>query len=90
MTPDKKMNTIEAEMRDYLSKYVMVRTLLPDSSLFEAGFMTSLFAAQLITFVETHFEIRIPDDELEMRNFATIAAISSLIERLRSASSSLE
>ncbi len=77
------MNSIEIEVRRFLSSFVSVERLTAKSNLFEAGFLTSLFAAQLIAFLEAHFKIQIPDEELEFRNFATLEAISGLVDRLR-------
>jgi len=83
------MNSVEADIRAFLSKYIAVKTVASNANLFEAGFMSSLFAVQLLTFIETHFHICIPDEELELRNFATILAMSNLIERLQSTSRTL-
>jgi methoxymalonate biosynthesis acyl carrier protein len=83
MNTGSEMKMIENEIRNFLGKYVAVESLPSDANLFEFGFMSSLFAAQLIAFVENHFNIHIPDEDLEIRNFTTVAAIVNLINRLR-------
>ena len=45
------------------------------------GFVNSLFAMQLVLFVENHFGVAVEDDDLDIDNFKSINAIASLIER---------
>jgi methoxymalonate biosynthesis acyl carrier protein len=52
-----------------------------DEEIFSLGFVNSLFATQLVLFVEKEFAITIDDDDLEMKNFRSIRALSELIER---------
>jgi acyl carrier protein len=54
--------------------------LQPDEDIFATGFVNSLFAMQLVLFVESEFKIRIQDDDLELDNFRTLNAIGRLIE----------
>jgi acyl carrier protein len=52
-----------------------------EDDVFALGFANSLFAMQLVAFVEGEFRIEIDSDDLEIDNFRSIAAISGLVER---------
>ena len=80
------MGEIEREIRKFLGKYISVDTLRSEENIRQVGMINSLLYVQLIVFLETNFNIAIPDEELEMRNFATLTAIVSTVERLRVAS----
>jgi methoxymalonate biosynthesis acyl carrier protein len=52
-----------------------------DDDIFALGFGNSMFAMQLVSFVEKEFKIEIDSDDLEMSNFRSIQAITGLVER---------
>lgn len=52
--------------------------------IFSLGFINSLFAMELVMFVEKTYGFTIPTDELRIDNFRTAAAISALVQRHRS------
>ncbi|CAM3845773.1 phosphopantetheine-binding protein [Kibdelosporangium persicum] len=52
-----------------------------DEDIFEAGLVNSLFAMQLVLFVEQEFTIRIGNEDLERDNFRSVDAITGLVER---------
>ncbi|HVK23835.1 MAG TPA: acyl carrier protein [Actinokineospora sp.] len=53
--------------------------------LFSVGYINSLFAMELVMYVEKTFAVTIPIDELLIDNFRTAKAMTELIGRLRSA-----
>lgn len=55
--------------------------LREDERIFELGFVNSLFALQLVEFVESYFEIALESEDLEMENFASINGMLRLVER---------
>ena len=57
------------------------RDIADEDDVFALGFGNSLFAIQLVTFVEGEFEIEIESEDLDMDNFRSVLAISSLVER---------
>jgi acyl carrier protein len=79
-----------AAMTDRLSE--IVRQAMPgeasraalaqDADLYEAG-LTSMAMVKLMLAVEVAFDISIPDADLHPDNFRSIAAIESLVARLR-------
>lgn len=69
---------------EFLLRHVRKDEIRPDEDIFAAGYVNSLFALQLITFVEKTFLIRVDDEDLELANFRSIAAIDAFVERKRS------
>lgn len=57
--------------------------LTAEDSLIERGLVDSIGLIQLISFVETHVGIRIPDHQVTPNNFETVQAIVDLVERTR-------
>jgi len=56
-------------------------TLGDDDDIFELGYVNSLFAMQLVLFVEREFAITVESEEMEVSNFNTVNHIVELIER---------
>ncbi|WP_049576572.1 acyl carrier protein [Nonomuraea sp. SBT364] len=52
--------------------------------IFALGFVNSLFAMELVMFVEKTFGVTIPNEELRIDNFRTADAMSALVSRLSS------
>ena len=67
--------------RTFLGKYVRNREVSDDVGIFETGLVNSLFAMQLVMFVEKEFGIAVEDDDLDLANFASINAIADFVER---------
>jgi len=76
--PDER---IVAPIRSFISRSFEGRAIKDDEDIFAAGFANSLFAMQLVAFVETEFGVEIESEDLEMVNFRSIDAISGLVER---------
>ena len=53
--------------------------------IFQLGFVNSLFAMELVMFVEKTFGVTIPNDELRIENFRSAAAMAELVARLSTA-----
>jgi acyl carrier protein len=58
-----------------------VRPILLDDDLREVG-LTSLDMVNLMLAVEAEFDLKIPDAEMTLRNFRSIAAIDALLAPL--------
>ena len=50
--------------------------------IFQLGFINSLFAMELVMFVEKSFGVTIPNEELRIDNFRTANSMSDLVDRL--------
>jgi acyl carrier protein len=75
------VNEIEGKLRVFLAKIFRNHELQNDEDIFQAGFVNSMFAMQLVLFIETEFKLRIEDEDLELDNFRTINAMVGLIDK---------
>jgi methoxymalonate biosynthesis acyl carrier protein len=73
------MSEIEVKVRGFLTKYFRKRELQNDEDMFSLGFVNSLFAMQLVMFLEKEFAVRIETKDLNIENFRTINSIINLI-----------
>lgn len=76
------MNEIKASIRQFLTRYIKNVTLEDHDDIFASGFVNSLFAMQLVMFLESQFKIRIQNNDMNFDNFRTIDAIAELVDRL--------
>lgn len=60
-------------------------TFSDSDNMFELGFLNSLFAMQLLTFIQNEFDITIDDQDIEIANFSSIDNIMGLIRRKQGA-----
>lgn len=76
------MSEIKAKtkIRDFLSRFFRAHDLKDDEDMFSLGFVNSLFAMQLVMFIEDEFNIKVDDDDLEPDTFGTINNMVKLIE----------
>ncbi len=79
MTPD----TIKSDVRAFLGKFIKNHDIQDADDIFAQGFVNSLFAMQLVMFVEQTYGITVEDDDLNIDNFRSIDAITSLVMRKR-------
>ncbi|MDZ8264150.1 acyl carrier protein [Nostoc sp. ChiQUE01b] len=75
------MNEIQAQIKTFLSRFFGNHNLQQDEDIFALGFVNSMFAMQLVLFVEQEFQIAIENEDLEFENFRSINSITNLIER---------
>lgn len=71
----------KAEIRQFLVRFFQNYDLQDDEDIFALGFVNSLFAMQLVLFVEQTFQISIENEDLDLDNFRTINALTNLIKR---------
>ena len=57
-----------------------------DADIFKLGLASSLFAMQLVSFVESEFAIDVANEDLTVENFCSVSNIVRFIERKRQAS----
>ena len=80
------MNTTEEKairekIRAFILAAIHVPDLADDDNLFESGIVNSLFAVQLMTFIEKSFAIEVGPDDLEIANFKSIEAAAGFVVR---------
>jgi methoxymalonate biosynthesis acyl carrier protein len=78
------MKENKAKIRTFLGKYIRTRDFSDDEDLFASGYVNSLFAMQLVLFVEGDFGIKVERDDLKLDNFKSVNAISALISNKQS------
>lgn len=74
------MDTIRTKTRAFIAKFFQNVELQDSDDIFALGFVNSLFAMQLVLFVETEFGIAVENDDLDINNFKSIDAIVQLVE----------
>ena len=79
------MEEINAKIRAFLAKYFQNVELQDDQDIFSMGFVNSLFAMQLVLFVEKEFGISVDNEDLDIDNFRTLNTMTSLIARKQAA-----
>lgn len=73
------MEEIKIELRSFITKFFGEPDLRDDENLAELGFVNSLFAMQLVMFVEKKFGVRVENEELDFKNFDSIDAVAKLV-----------
>jgi methoxymalonate biosynthesis acyl carrier protein len=75
----------EKKVRDTVTKFLLssinIANLNHDDNLFESGIVNSLFAVQLVTFLEKTFAIEIGMDDLDIENFKSLNATTTFVMR---------
>ncbi|WP_170958538.1 acyl carrier protein [Bacillus cereus] len=73
--------TVKEKIRAFLAKYFDVNEIEDTDNIFEKGLVNSLFAMNLVHFIEKEFDISIDNMELDLDNFKDINSIIVLIEK---------
>jgi len=76
----KKMTDVKRKVNEYLSTILRNRSFKDDDNIFETGAINSLFAMQLVLFLEKEFEIEVNNEELSIDNFLTVEKIAEYVE----------
>jgi len=72
---------VRQRIREFIERHVRQRNFDDDVDIFALGFVNSMFAMQLVLFVEGDFGIKVEDEDLEIDNFKSVNAIGDLVER---------
>lgn len=84
------MEEIKGKIRGFLGRFFRKHELKDDEDIFELGIVNSLFAMQLVMFIEKEFKLRIDNADLDIKNFSTINSIYTLISYKINESKTLE
>ncbi len=68
-------------IRRFLGGFLPVESLSDDTQIFATGFVNSLFAMELVLFIEKEFRINIEPEELDISNLGSLNAIDHFLER---------
>lgn len=78
-------NTDQQEIKETLRTFMLSAIMMPDleddTDLFESGVVNSLFAIQLMTFVEKRFAMEMESDDLDIENFRSLNATAAFVAR---------
>ncbi|GGM42542.1 hypothetical protein GCM10011608_28970 [Micromonospora sonchi] len=73
------------EIRQRVLGFITARFPLAEltgsEDIFSLGFVNSLFAMELVMFVEKEFGITVPNEALRIDNFRTADSIAALVQR---------
>lgn len=72
--------SIKNQVQEFLGQFISNTDIDPDLNLFASGMVNSLFAMQLVLFVEKEFGIQVANEDLEFENFKSVNAIVGFIQ----------
>lgn len=73
--------TPREKVRAFVQNFVRGHELQDGEDIFATGFVNSMFAMQLVQFVEGTFGVAVESEDLEIDNFRSVDAITALVER---------
>lgn len=85
MTTEHRTPTAAA-IADEILRFVEAKIKSPvwrDQDLFESGLVSSLFAMELISYLEKSYSVTIDGPDLRLDNFRTVDAMTGLVLRLK-------
>ena len=74
-------NGIKDAIKRFILSSINIAQLDDDANLFESGIVNSLFAVQLMTFIEKTFAIEVEMDDLDIENFKSLNATTTFVVR---------
>jgi len=74
-------DTIMTKILEFLGQSIGDTDIDADLNLFESGLVNSLFAMQLLLFVEKEFGIEVTNEDLDYKNFQSLNAITAFVIR---------
>ena len=70
---------IRETVKRFILSSISIAKLDDDDNLFESGIVNSLFAVQLMTFLEKTFAIEVGMDDLDIENFKSLNATTAFV-----------
>ncbi|HYC29998.1 MAG TPA: acyl carrier protein [Chitinophagaceae bacterium] len=75
---------MKEKIRNFILSNLMVFDddveLSDNDNIFQLGYVNSLFAMKLLTFVENEFGITVGNEDMDIRNFSSVNNIVRLVE----------
>tara|TARA_B100000401_G_C52613839_1_gene628045 strand:+ start:53 stop:310 length:258 start_codon:yes stop_codon:yes gene_type:complete len=71
--------SISSDIKNFLGEHISINELNVDDDIFKSGYVNSLFAMQLVKFVESHFSVKISNEDLEITNFNTANNLTNFV-----------
>jgi methoxymalonate biosynthesis acyl carrier protein len=73
------VNGIRETVRGFISSSIDIARFDDDDNLFELGIVNSLFAVQLMTFIEKTYALEVGMDDLDIENFKSVNATAAFV-----------
>jgi len=74
---------IAQKIKEFIESHIVGQdenvNLKTDDKIFEMGFLDSMFALQLVNFIEENFRIEVTDEDLDIQNFSSIESLVSFV-----------
>lgn len=70
---------VKETLRGFVTRSINFPDLGDDDDLFESGLVNSLFAIQLMTFIEKTFGVEVDADDLDIKNFRSVSAAADFV-----------
>lgn len=70
----------KSEINAFLVDHIRKQNIGDDEDIFAGGFVTSMFAMELVLFIESQFGIQLGNQDLKLDNFRTVNQMVALIE----------
>ena len=70
---------VKETVKNFILSSINITDLRDDDNLFESGIVNSLFAVQLMTFIEKSFSIEVGMDDLDIENFKSLNATTAFV-----------
>ncbi|WP_347839076.1 phosphopantetheine-binding protein [uncultured Draconibacterium sp.] len=67
------------KIRDFLINHIGSDEFSDKEDLFKQGLVNSLFAMELVNFIETEFGFEISNEDLKLDNFRSVDALNTLV-----------
>ncbi|WP_020500117.1 acyl carrier protein [Sciscionella marina] len=79
---------VRDDIRSFIAAKFPGMSFTDDEDIFALGFVNSLFAMELVMFIEKTFGTKIPNEELRLENFRTVVLMAELVQRRAEAAES--
>lgn len=79
------MDDIKPKIREFLARFIRNHEMQDGEDIFATGYVNSMFAMQLVQFVEQEFAITCESEDLELDNFRSVDALDAFIRRKQGA-----
>lgn len=75
------MEEVKGKIKSFLSRYFRKHELQDDEDIFALGFVNSLFAMQLVMYIEKEFNIQMDNKDMDLENFRSLNSMADLVAR---------
>lgn len=72
---------IQTSVFEFIKRRFPDIQLAPEDDIFSLGFVNSLFAMELVLFLENTFSFTIPNEALRLDNFRSVKAMTQLVHQ---------